>query len=56
MPGFNAEEKGPQAQNPDAAADPSGALAFYDAVNKELGVKLEKSKASGAGPGDRAHR
>jgi uncharacterized protein (TIGR03435 family) len=26
------------------ASDPNGALSFFDAVNKQLGLKLEKQK------------
>jgi uncharacterized protein (TIGR03435 family) len=28
----------------DTASDPNGALSFYDAVSKELGLKLVKEK------------
>jgi uncharacterized protein (TIGR03435 family) len=31
-------------QNADTASEPNGALSFYDAVNKELGLKLVKVK------------
>ncbi len=43
MPGFNGGGGPPQSQN-ETAVDPNGAVSFYDAVNKELGLKLVKVK------------
>ena len=42
MPDF-AGRSSPQSQS-GTASDPNGALSFYDAVNKELGLKLQKVK------------
>jgi uncharacterized protein (TIGR03435 family) len=44
MPGFNPGGGSPQSQNPEKASEPNGALSFYDAVSKELGLKLVKTK------------
>lgn len=44
MPGFNPGGGSPQSQNPEKASEPNGALSFYDAVNKELGLKLVKTR------------
>jgi uncharacterized protein (TIGR03435 family) len=44
MPDFNRGGGPPQSQNADKASEPNGALSFYDAVNKELGLKLVKVK------------
>ena len=44
MPGFNNGGGSPQSQNAETASDPNGAVSFYDAVDKELGLKLVKVK------------
>jgi len=36
----------PAAAPPQTAADPNGAVSFFDAVDKQLGLKLEKEKRS----------
>lgn len=43
MTGFNPGGGAPGTQN-ETAADPNGAVSFYDAVSKELGLKLVKVK------------
>ena len=43
MPGFN-NGGSAQSQNGEETSDPNGALPFYDAVSKELGLKLIKVK------------
>lgn len=43
MPEFQGGQGSPNAQS-ETAADPNGALSFYDAVNKELGLRLVKEK------------
>jgi uncharacterized protein (TIGR03435 family) len=42
MPSFQGQN--PPASQTETAADPNGALSFYDAVSKELGLKLVKEK------------
>ena len=42
MPSFGGQEP-PDAGN-ETASDPNGAVSFYDAVSKELGLKLVKEK------------
>jgi uncharacterized protein (TIGR03435 family) len=44
MPNFNSGSGPPQSQNGETASDPNGALSFYDAVSRELGLKLVKVK------------
>lgn len=44
MPGFNPGGGPSQSQNEDKASEPNGAISFYDAVSKELGLKLVKTK------------
>lgn len=44
MPNFNGGGGSAQAQNGNIPSDPSGVLSFYDAVSKELGLKLVKVK------------
>jgi uncharacterized protein (TIGR03435 family) len=36
----------PAAESTQAASDPNGAISFFDAVDKQLGLKLEKQKRS----------
>jgi uncharacterized protein (TIGR03435 family) len=43
MPGFNGGGGPPQSES-GTASEPNGALSFYDAVSKELGLKLVKVK------------
>jgi len=43
MPGFHGGDGPPQGEVA-AAADPNGAVSFYDAVSRELGLKLVKVK------------
>jgi uncharacterized protein (TIGR03435 family) len=43
MPGFNGGGGQPQSES-GTASEPNGALSFYDAVSKELGLKLVKIK------------
>jgi uncharacterized protein (TIGR03435 family) len=43
MPGFNSGRGPPQSES-GTASEPNGALSFYDAVSKELGLKLVKIK------------
>lgn len=43
MPDFN-PGGGPESQTAGKASEPNGALSFYDAVSKELGLKLVKVK------------
>jgi len=42
MPSFQGQS--PPASQTEGASDPNGALSFYDAVSKELGLKLVKEK------------
>ncbi|HEX8711847.1 MAG TPA: TIGR03435 family protein, partial [Terracidiphilus sp.] len=44
MPGFSGGGGSPDSQNAGKASEPNGALSFYDAVSKELGLKLVKVK------------
>jgi uncharacterized protein (TIGR03435 family) len=44
MPEFNSGGGSAQSENGDKPSEPNGALSFYDAVSKELGLKLEKAK------------
>lgn len=43
MPNFNGQGAAPNSQG-ETASDPNGAVSFYDAVSKELGLKLMKEK------------
>jgi len=43
MPNFNGQGAAPNSQG-ETASDPNGAVSFYDAVSKELGLKLVKEK------------
>jgi uncharacterized protein (TIGR03435 family) len=42
MPGFGGQP--PPDAGSETASDPNGAVSFYDAVSKQLGLKLVKEK------------
>ncbi len=47
---------GQQGSEASAASDPNGGISLFDALEKQLGLKMETAEAADAGHGDRSYR